>query len=245
MTNFDELMVETLRVHPNVRAVFRVDGPDVMGLYVVDVEDDTAPDVEATIRSRVNADLSVGYGRPPENQEGVTLLWERTADTVGEVVRKSKPKERKAPAGPPPLNELVASLREVLLAERNKLALEGVVPETLGGYIFDVSDPCCPPKFKEMMGGDKFINHCRAGGKLPLAVGVMPRRIIAKHIEPLARKVEKVPASPIFYADAPVPRSVLTIENWNVPNEMVVVTGYQRALGLKSIVVPSVITLER
>lgn len=233
MTNFDELMVETLRVHPNVKAVFRVDGPDVMGLYVLDVEEDTAPDVETAVRERVNPDLTVGYGRPPEGQEGVTLLWERAQNPV-----------RKAPPGPPPLDELVASLREVLLAERNKLALEGVVPETLGGYIFDVSDPVCPSRFKEMMGGDEFINHCRAGGKLPLAVGVMPRRIIAKHIEPIARKVEKVPASPIFYADAPMPRSVLLVENWSVDNEMVVVTGYQRALGLKSIVVPSIIKLE-
>lgn len=41
-----------------------------------------------------------------------------------------------------------------------------------------------------------------------------------------------------------MPRSVLLVENWSVANEMVVVTGYQRALGLKSIVVPSIIKLE-
>jgi len=245
MTDFDELMVETLRVHPRVRAVYRVDGPDVMGLYVLDVENDAGPAVLETVQQRVNPDLTVGFGKPPEGQDGVRCLWERPADPVGEVVRKSQPKSRKTPAGPPPLAELVNSLREVLLTERNKLTLEGVVPETLAGYIFDVSDPCCPPKFKEMMGGDAFINHCRAGGRLPLAVGVMPKAILSKHVEPIARKVEKIPESPIFFADAPVPKTIRLLEGWRTPNEMVVVTGYQRALGLKSIVVPTVITIER
>lgn len=223
MLNFDELMVQTLRIHPNVKSVHRVDNGNVMGLYFVEVEDGCEAAVSAVIKDRVHPDLSFSFGRIVGGRE----LWSRATK----------------PSGPPPLNDLISSMREALLAERNKLILEGVAAETLAGYVFDVSDPCCPPKFKEMVGGDAFIKHCRAGGNLPLAVGVMPKRLLSKHIEPIARKVEKMPAPMIFIADVAVPKTVRLLEGWNESDSMVVVTGYQRALGLKSITVPALVKL--
>lgn len=235
MLNFDELLVEVLCVHPDVRAVYREDTENKMGTYVLDVEDGAEASVVEAVTTRVHEDLMYVFGTRSDKE--AKLLWRRTA------VRKAQPKATK-PTTPPPLNELVESLRETLLKERNALILEGEVAEFLVGYIFDVSDPCCPAKFKEMVGGDRFIEHCKAGNRLPLAVGVMPKHIVSKYVEPIARKVEKMPASPIIYANAPVPRTIQLLENWRQPNEMVVVTGYQKMLGLKAIAVPTMVKIE-
>lgn len=226
MTNFDELMVETLRVNPAVRGVYR----EYVGLYVVDVDLKDVQQVAETVRSQVNPNLTFAVGRPVEGQQGVTTLW-----------------AREEPAAPPPaeltLNDVVESLRETLLAERNKLILSGEAPESLGGYVIDVADPCCPPKFKALAGGDEYVKHCRATGALSVVSGVMPRSILARHIEPIARKVEKMPESPIFFTDAPVPRLVRTLESWRSPNEMIVLTVFKCAVGLKAVAVPTLVKI--
>lgn len=238
--DFDELMVETLRIHPDVHAIHRVDCADTMGLYVVDVNEGCASDVLHVVQERVHKDLDVAFGKPPQGPD-VRELWVRSV--AQESVRSTKPKQREK-ARAATLNELIESLRETLLTERNKLIVEEEIPgETLAGYVLDVSDPCCPTKFKEMVGGEPFIKHCIASGKLPLAVGVMPRIVLARQFEPIARRVEKMPESPIFFTDAPVPKTIRILETWRIKNEMVIVTVYQKALGLKSIVVPSVISL--
>lgn len=236
--NFDDLMLETLNVHPDVKSLHRVDNADMVGVYFVEVDEGAEAAVQAAIKTRVHADLSVFFVHPGD-EEGAKELWRRP-----EGVRKAKPRSRKKEPQTPTLDELVESLRETLLAERNRCIVEdGAVGETLAGYVFDVSDPCCPPKFLQMVGGDAFVKHCAASGKLPLAVGVMPKNIIAKHVEPIARRVEKMPESPIIFADAPVPKTLSLIMNWRFSNEMVIVTAYKRALGLKAIVVPTVVTL--
>lgn len=249
MTNFDELLVETLRVHPDVLGVYRYDGAGELARYTVDVAEGMDCDaVSQTIAARVSPDLDINVTSLTHdltaNLSPGDELWSRPATAVAQTVRKAAPRSRREPPREPTLDELVASLKEVLLAERNELIAEGgLSPDALAGYVLDVSDPCCPPKFKEMMGGDKFVNHCRASGRIPLAAGVMPRSLLVKHVEPIARKVEKMPESPIFFADAPVPRTIRLLEGWRQPNEMVVVTAYKKALGLKAILVPSLITL--
>lgn len=232
MRDFDAELTETLKGAPHVLGLYRYDGEEVLARYTVLVDAEPAvANVQRLITERVDPNLEVTVRTW---KQGDTVSYDKALWQKPVPARSTRPSR----------DELVEALKDTFVAQRNAVMVEeGVQGHLLAGYMFDVSDPVCPARFKEMMGGDRFIRTCKASNQLPLAVGVMPKRIIADHILDIARRVEKLPAPSVILMDAPMlPRTIVRLMAPCGDNEMVVVTGYDKALGLKAVAVPTIIT---
>ena len=229
--DFDKELVDCLKTLPGVLGVYRVDIEDKMlGHYTVRItEPATETDVKELVNAEVDPALDVSVLGADEIVPEAQALWEANVSNV----------ER------PTLAQIVQANHASLIENRNGLMLEeNIAPLAIAGFVIDISDPLCPEKFVKLAGGQKFIRHCRAGGRLPIASGVLPKDILIRHIDPIARQVAKMPAqSPIFLpGDAPdEPKIVRALRNWNIPTQIPVVTIYEYKMGLSALIVPTVV----
>lgn len=247
MAEFDpEEIVTAIQTHPAVLGVYREDvPPDVYGRFVVRIDD---PEAQGKLRAKVakftGLPVSLRFigldDEVPEN-----CLWQRVRQAVRTTGPGSRERGRRhkeaAPVPPPSRSEIAEMYKQHVLKVRNELlAEEGLAPLAIAGFIVDVRDPCCPNKFREMLGED-FVRHCAASGKVPVASGALPKHILARLMDPICRRIEGMEAPLILVADPPVPKLVKMLQLWNLPNELPTVLVYQGKVSLVSVVVPSVI----
>lgn len=229
--DFDKELVDCLKTLPGVLGVYRVDIDDKMlGHYVVRITDPaTETDVKELVSAEVDPELDVSVLGAEEVVPEAQIMWEANVSNVDR----------------PTLAQIVQANHESIIENRNGLMLEeNIAPLSIAGFVIDISDPLCPEKFISLAGGQKFIKHCRAGGRLPIASGVLPRDILIRHIDPIARRVSKMPAkSPIFLPGDALdePRIVRALRNWNSTTQIPVVTIYEHKMGLSALIVPTIV----
>lgn len=247
MRDFDAEIVDLLCTEPLVRGVYRKpNGPDSVGRYAV-CHDDANDDVTELLRDKLFDALGVTldvefidtydpYWRP---------LWERGVDYVDgtarvHTVHRGPAKTRRRL---PTITELIAHNRAHFLAERNRLtAVEGLPGIAVCAFVIDVADRHCPPKFRTLAGGDEFIATCRSRKDLPLAIGVMPRDVMIKHVTPIARALEGTQPSMIIMADPVEPAVPHLLRGWKDAGRMPIVTIYKGKLGVFDTPVPAILS---
>lgn len=240
MTEFSTSdLVTAFESHPAVLAIYRdAETESSFGRFVFAVNDQSA---QAKVRKRLAERFSFPIDARfigPDDEHPEECLFERHQAAV----RSAAPKSRKAVLQVMPNRaELVEQHKKMVLTSRNELIVdEGLAPLAIAGFIVDVTDPLCPPKFQQLV-GDDFVRRCRASNQLPVAAGVLPREILIRHMDPICRRIEKMPEPLIILADPPVPKVVSILRSWNNVNEVPVVVVYQGNVSIVSLVVPSII----
>lgn len=227
-------IVETIKP---VQAVSQRTDADNYNVYVLELDADNFNDEKAIVRSRVMQllypeELFLDF-TTDRNTEGLTVLWERPVTAI----RKKAPRaRRKKPAVVLPSRaEAVQLFRGAIIQERNKLIVEeNVNPLMCVGYVIDPRDPLCPPRFKALAENVK-------EGDLPILAGVMTKDVICRHVDPIARKIEKMPEPMIIELNPPDPKIVRILRFWKNVNEIPVVVIYEGKLSLSAIIVPTIV----
>jgi hypothetical protein len=232
-------LVTAFESHPAVLAIYRdAETATTYGRYVFVVADQNAPSkVRKRLAERFSFPIDIRF-IGPDDEHPEECLFERTS----EAVRSAAPKSRKTTIQVMPNRaELVEQHKKMVLTSRNELIVdEGLAPLAIAGFIVDVTDELCPSKFQELV-GDDFVRHCRTSNQLPIASGVLPRNILIRHMDPVCRRIEKMPEPLIIMADPPVPKLVSILRSWNNVNEVPVVVVYQGNVSIVALVVPSVV----
>lgn len=239
MTEFStDAIVEAFEMHPAVLAIYREDETaNAYGrLVFVVVDESGASKVRKRLAERFPYPIDARF-ISPEDEKPAECLWQRQ-----QAVRSNAPRSRKTKIQViPNREEIVAEHREFVIAKRNELIVEeGIPPLGIAAFIVDVTDELCPAKFRELV-GEEFIRHCRASDQLPIASGALPRDILIRHMDPICRKIEKMPEPLIIAADPPVPKLVRVLRDWRSSNEVPVVVVYQGKISVVAFVVPSIV----
>lgn len=240
MTEFSaEAVIAAFETHPAVLAIYREDPTsDTYGRFVFVVDGEDGPSkVRKRLSERFMFPVDVRFIGPGDDHPA-ECLWQCTR----QAVRRATPRSRKTKIQViPNRDEIVTEHRELIITKRNELiAEEGLPPVTVAAFIVDVTDDLCPAKFRELVGED-FIRHCHTSNQLPVASGVLPRDILIRHMDPICRKIEKMPEPLILVADPPVPKLVQVLRDWHNTNEVPVVVVYQGKVSVVAFVVPSIV----
>jgi len=240
MTEFSaDAVVAAFETHPAVLAIYREDETtNVYGRFVFVVDGEDAPSkVKKRLAERFSFPIDARFIGPGDDRPA-ECLWQYSR----QAVRKAAPRSRKTKIQViPNRDEIVGEHRELIITKRNELiAEEGLPSLAIAAFIVDVTDELCPTKFRELIGED-FIRRCLATDQLPIAAGALPRDILMRHMDPICRKIEKMPEPLIIAADPPVPKLIQILRDWRNANEVPVVVVYQGKVSVMAFVVPSIV----